>query len=253
MCIQEVKVYDTNILQVAEGFIEDDDEEEAEEDREERRRRKKRAREERENEALLDEDDLDLIGLGQDDRTEEQSKFKRLKRGHRDDRQRAEARGVEEIFEDEEDVQEERRGLGRGLADEFDDFIEEDEFPDEEGDVRDDMEVARPARRGFVDPLKFGSGMDETAQEDMMAAFGDGTEYDWALQMQEEEDELEDGGGQYHPKYRHSRKIPDCAQGLQGARPHARRNGPALEERGILVVFTHAAKAPAAKRPDRAI
>ena len=178
-------------MQVAEGFIEDDDEEEAEEDREERRRRKKRAREERENEALLDEDDLDLIGLGQDDRTEEQSKFKRLKRGHRDDRQRAEARGVEEIFEDEEDVQEERRGLGRGLADEFDDFIEEDEFPDEEGDVRDDMEVARPARRGFVDPLKFGSGMDETAQEDMMAAFGDGTEYDWALQMQEEEDELE--------------------------------------------------------------
>ncbi|KAF2151435.1 transcription elongation factor spt6 [Myriangium duriaei CBS 260.36] len=177
---------------VAEGFIADEDEEEEEEDREARRKRKRREREERENEALLDEDDLDLIGLGHDDRPEEQSKFKRLKRGHRDDRQRVEARGVEEIFEEDEEMQDDRRGVGRGLADEFDDFIEEDEFPDEEGDVRDDIEIARPARRGFVDPLKLRSGMDETAQEDMMAAFGDGNEYDWALQLQEEQDEEQD-------------------------------------------------------------
>jgi len=96
---------------------------------------------------------------------------------------------VEEIFEDEEE--EERRGP-RGLADEFDDFIEEDEFPDEEAEMmRDEAEIARPTGRRYVDPLKLRSGMDETAQEDMMAAFGDGTEYDWALDLQDAGDEAD--------------------------------------------------------------
>lgn len=55
--------------------------------------------------------------------------------------------------------------------------------------MRDDAEVARPSRRGFVDPLKFQGGMDEAAQEDMSLAFGNGTEYDWAMQMQDDMDE----------------------------------------------------------------
>ena len=33
--------------------------------------------------------------------------------------------------------------------------------------------------------------MDESAQEDMMAAFGDGTEYDWALELQDAGEEEE--------------------------------------------------------------
>lgn len=80
------------------------------------------------------------------------------------------------------------------MADEFADFIEEDEFPDEEREaMRDEAEVRRPAKHGYVDPVRLQSGLDESAQEDMMAAFGDGTEYDWALQMQEDADEEQDG------------------------------------------------------------
>ncbi|PSK58658.1 hypothetical protein B9Z65_6673 [Elsinoe australis] len=173
---------------IAEGFIADEDEDEG--DRERRKKKKKRPREDREDEDVLDEDDLDLIGIGHEDKGEEKSKFKRLKRGHREDRERAESRGLEDIFDDDEDVQAERRGIGRGLADEFDDFIEEDEFPDDEADaMREDAEVARPSRKGFVDPLKIRGGLDEASQEDMMAAFGDGTEYDWALELQEQADE----------------------------------------------------------------
>jgi len=41
----------------------------------------------------------------------------------------------------------------RAYADEFADFIEEDEFPDEEREaMRDAAEVRRPGR-GYVDPL----------------------------------------------------------------------------------------------------
>jgi transcription elongation factor SPT6 len=81
----------------------------------------------------------------------------------------------------------------RPYADEFADFIEEDEFPDEEREaMRDAAEVRRPGR-GFVDPLRMQGGLDESAQEDMMAAFGDGTEYDWALQLQEEGEETQEG------------------------------------------------------------
>ncbi|KAG2163908.1 hypothetical protein JADG_003647 [Aureobasidium aubasidani] len=180
----------------------DEDEEDDGERRERRRERKKRRREEREAEdALLDEEDLDLIGETHPDyqrRQEEQkSKFKRLKRGHREDRDRNEARGIDDIFSDDEEMADaDGRAYGReprAYADEFADFIEEDEFPDEEREaMRDAAEVRRPGR-GFVDPLRMQSGLDESAQEDMMAAFGDGTEYDWALQLQEEGDENQDG------------------------------------------------------------
>lgn len=80
------------------------------------------------------------------------------------------------------------------MQDEFADFIEEDEFPDEEREaMRDEAEVRRPAKHGFVDPIRLQSGLDEASQEDMMAAFGDGTEYDWALQLQEEADDEQEG------------------------------------------------------------
>ncbi|KAH0132210.1 transcription elongation factor spt6, partial [Aureobasidium melanogenum] len=187
--------------EIREGFIVDEDEEDDEERRERRREKRKRRREEREAEdALLDEEDLDLIGETHPDyqrRQEEQSKFKRLKRGHREDRDRNEARGIDDIFSDDEEMADtDGRTYGReprAYADEFADFIEEDEFPDEEREaMRDAAEVRRPGR-GYVDPLRMQSGLDESAQEDMMAAFGDGTEYDWALQLQEEGDENQEG------------------------------------------------------------
>lgn len=76
------------------------------------------------------------------------------------------------------------------MHDEFDDFIEEDTFSDEEGQrERDDLEVAPPAR-AHVPGLGAteGIGLDENALEDLRAAFGDGTEYGFALDIEEQED-----------------------------------------------------------------
>lgn len=73
----------------------------------------------------------------------------------------------------------------------MDDFIEEDTFSDDEVQhEREDAEVAPPMRRGMpgLGATEAG-GLDENALEDMRAAFGDGTEYEFALQMEEQEDE----------------------------------------------------------------
>jgi len=183
--------------EVAKGFIVDEDEEEEEARRERRRERKKRRREEREDEGL-DEEDLELIGLKPTEEAPE-PKFKRLKRGPREDRDAQQSYGVNDIFghsdEEEEAVDYNRRSRPdrRGLQDEFDDFIEEDVFSDEEQQrQREDEEVARPNRRGLPDlGIADVAGLDEAALEDFRAAFGDGTDYDFALEKEEEADEEE--------------------------------------------------------------
>ena len=81
-----------------------------------------------------------------------------------------------------------------GLQDEFEGFIEEDVFSDDEGEKeRDEVEVARPARRdvgglGVTDA----TGLDEVALEDMHNAFGDGLDYQFALDKEEEEEYLDE-------------------------------------------------------------
>lgn len=77
------------------------------------------------------------------------------------------------------------------MHDEMDDFIEEDTFSDEEGQrARDDLEVAPPARPSMPGlGATEAAGLDENALEDMRAAFGDGTEYAFALDIEEQEDE----------------------------------------------------------------
>lgn len=188
------------LARAGQGFIADEDEidqDESEARRQRRRERKKRRREEKEQEdEALDDEDLDLIGIRPTEDSTQQSKFKRLKRGHRDDRSQSETRGIEEIFEDEEEV-EDRPGRQRGTIDEFDDFIEQDEFPDEERDDA-DVEIRRPAKHGFHDPHKLTAGMDEAAREDMLEAFGDGQEYDWALAKQDEQDDAERTNAENH-------------------------------------------------------
>lgn len=174
---------------VREGFIVDEEEDD-EEERQRRKERRKRRREEREEEEVLDEEDLDLIGELEPTAPTE-SKFKRLKRGHRED---SDVRGVDDIFADEELDEIAPRGP-RDAAGEFDDFIEEDEFPDEERDqMLDELEVSRRPKKGFAGIAGMpAAGLDEAELEDMRAAFGDGTEYDWALEMQEAiEDEFAD-------------------------------------------------------------
>ena len=176
--------------EVAEGFI-DDEEETAEARKERRKERKKRRREEREEDEGLDEEDLDLIGLsapgaGQ----EQQSKYKRLKRGHREDRSASAQRGVEDIFSDEEEGADgvgaaRGRGVFGGYGDDMDDFIEQDEFPDEEGGQLDDDIGTRAPKKGGIDMSNLrNSGLDEADIEDMNKAFGDGEEFAWALEQE---------------------------------------------------------------------
>ncbi|KUJ15601.1 transcription elongation factor Spt6 [Mollisia scopiformis] len=188
---------------VREGFIIEDDEDEEAEARE-RRRRKKRNRAEREQEeAVLDEEDLDLIGEANPEwerKTAAQPKLKRLKRGHRDDGDQHRERGLDEIFSEDEEL-DAGHDLDRGYArpdhhrvDEFADFIEEDDLEDEDERQRhqEEMEVARPRERGYVGGTEV-SGLDKDALEDMEAIFGNGEDYDWALALEDEAEVREAG------------------------------------------------------------
>lgn len=82
-----------------------------------------------------------------------------------------------------------RRPGQRGLEDEFADFIEED-FGDEDakGPDDDDADILRKPHRNIV-AVTDAAGLDEVAIEDMKEAFGDGLEYDWALELQEQEED----------------------------------------------------------------
>jgi len=183
---------------IREGFIVDEDEDDEEERRRKREKRKRRREEKEADDEMLDDEDFDLIGEvhpGMDGRREEQSKFKRLKRGHREDRSASEARGIEDIFsdEDEGDVlppSARARTFG-GYGDDMDDFIEQDEFPDEEqGGLDEDLGIRAPKRSGFADLQKLKeSGLDEADLEDMRGAFGDGDEFGWALEAEAEHNE----------------------------------------------------------------
>lgn len=119
-----------------------------------------------------------------------QSRFKRLKRGHKE---RTRGRGVDNIFSDDEgndDLDEPRRvNVGQN---EFDDFIEDDQFDENIED--DDRDVTQPGINLITQGLQ-AAGLDEGAEEDYRAAFGDGTDYDWALEMQEAEEEERTGDG----------------------------------------------------------
>jgi transcription elongation factor SPT6 len=115
------------------------------------------------------------------------SRFKRLKRGHKE---RAKARGIDDIFSDDE-VNEEVDEPRRAGLNEFDDFIEDDQFEDE---IEDDRDVTQPGINLITQGLQ-AAGLDEGAEEDYRAAFGDGTDYDWALDMQEAEEDEQTGEG----------------------------------------------------------
>ncbi|KAI9684477.1 MAG: Transcription elongation factor spt6 [Trizodia sp. TS-e1964] len=194
---------------IREGFIvEEEEDDEPEEQRRKRRKDKKRRRAERDAEQeILDDEDLDLIGENNPDylraETIQQSKFKRLKRGHKEDRNGAPYGGLASMFDEDEeaaqDYGEDRRSLVRQeprgqQSDEFADFIEEDEFSgDEEERIRQEeaREVARPREKLFgtlADPKA--SGLDEETVQLLEDVFGDGNDYNWVL---DQEEEAEDG------------------------------------------------------------
>lgn len=78
----------------------------------------------------------------------------------------------------------------RAQADEFDDFIEDDYPEDDEERIRRqaDIEVARPRDKAIPSGA---TGLDEDALEDMEAIFGNGEDYYWALNMEQEESDRE--------------------------------------------------------------
>ena len=176
--------------QVREGFIVEDEEEPEERERRKQERRKRRREEREEEEQGLDEEDLDLIGEAHPElerRSPAETKFKRLKRGHKGDRE-DQPRGLQDIFDDEEE-EELRRPGRRNAEDEFADFIEEDfedERPDQDEDD-DDNEIRRKPVRSILD-AKATTDLDEAALEDMNEAFGTGNEYDWALELQDRDE-----------------------------------------------------------------
>ncbi|KKZ62104.1 transcription elongation factor spt6 [[Emmonsia] crescens] len=188
---------------VREGFIVDEDEEI--EEREERRRERKRRRQverEREDEDL-DEEDIYLIGENNPELQRalptEQSKFKRLKRGHKSDRDRHVSRGIDDMFNsDEEEEVDHYSRIGRherrGMEDDMDNFIEEDVFSDEDREqLQEDEEIARPMRKGLSGlGVTDATGLDETALEDMRMAFGDGNDYLFALETEDQEEEMDE-------------------------------------------------------------
>lgn len=77
------------------------------------------------------------------------------------------------------------------MENEFEGFIEED-FSDNEGrdPGDDDAEVARPVSTNLIG-VKDAAGLDEMALEDMNKVFGTGYEYDWALEIQDQEEQDE--------------------------------------------------------------
>ncbi|KAI5959865.1 SPT6 [Candida pseudojiufengensis] len=209
------------IQKVREGFIVDDEDEEIETKK--RRRHKKRKRAEREESVreedndALDEDDLELLMENSGLKPSSQgNQFKRLKRRtdndeetedlvqnqKEHDRQRRTESGLIDIFADEEDDDDliddnNERDLGTRPSiqpgedeEDVDDFIEDDEFSDDDEETRRarQEERQRLKKKGpSIDTSKL-SNVDRKSLQELFEAFGDGNEYEWALEAQEIED-----------------------------------------------------------------
>ncbi|KAL7424162.1 Transcription elongation factor spt6 [Cryptotrichosporon argae] len=184
---------------IAEGFIvrdedEDDEGDDAAEDPEERRRRRKerrRRRRRREREARADEalsdDDLELMnenrGLAGPSRP--------LKRLRRRSGSPAEG-GLQDMFKDDEER------LEGDDEDDLADFIEEDEEEAADGETEQERRERRREekirRREAAKARPELAGVDRQSWDEIYAVFGDGGDYDWALegedgQLEDEEEE----------------------------------------------------------------
>lgn len=176
--------------QVRDGFIVDDDEPEKRKSKKKHRKRKQAAGED----DALDEDDLELLMENSGEKPRNQ-KFKRLKRAQAEEEQ---SRGettlkLSGMFSDEdaEDAADDDEGP-RNIIDEFEDFIEEDEFSDDEG-KQEQRKQARKPKKSALDTLKL-SLVDRELLQQLYEVFGLGQEYEWALEAQEMEDERGEGG-----------------------------------------------------------
>lgn len=207
------------IQRVREGFIVDDEDDEEDASTSHKRRRHKKRKRERERERAsethddaLDEDDLELLmeNSGQKPSGAATGKFKRLKRAAEQESESTQEHsvsdsrnrdgGLNDFFSDDEHAEEEAedddevpggRGEPRNILDEFEDFIEDDEFSDEE-EARQHKEAQQrqKAKRAGpkLDTSKM-SSVDRESLQQLFEVFGNGAEYEWALEAQEIEDE----------------------------------------------------------------
>ncbi|CCK68424.1 chromatin-remodeling histone chaperone SPT6 KNAG_0A07710 [Huiozyma naganishii CBS 8797] len=209
---------------VKEGFIVDDEDEDAGVSKR-RKKHKRRPREREDEEDRLSEDDLDLLmenaGVKRSNTdTASSGKLKRLKRAGaggddgaetNDSRRAGGVSGtsqLDSIFADDDidtnregrdgydnegyDERTDDRSRKGGMLDELDDFIEDDEFSDEDEETRQERkeERRRQERQRLKAPTKI-SGLSSEKVDEMFDIFGDGKDYDWALQIENEE--LEQG------------------------------------------------------------
>lgn len=208
---------------VKEGFIVDDEDEEDGTISKKRRKHKRRNREDEDD--RLSEDDLDLLmeNAGVKRTTASSSgKLKRLKRVEGKEEESSENEKTQQktsttsqldnMFEDideettsrgrrsDSDLEEEDeeshndRRVGRGVApkagimDELDDFIEEDEFSDEDEETRERrLEERRLQKQQRMNAPTQISGLSSDKIDEMYDIFGDGHDYDWALEIENEE------------------------------------------------------------------
>ncbi|KAL6450473.1 SPT6 Transcription elongation factor SPT6 [Candida maltosa Xu316] len=196
------------IQKVREGFIVDDDEDEIETKKRRKHKKRKRERQREEENDELDDDDLELLLENTGLKKAGKAKVKRLKRKQGDDEEEqsdeladapAQSRsqsGMGNMFSDDEEEEggEGDEGISRRDRNqeigEFDDFIEDD-------DISDDNEEAQRARREArnkqrkqgprIDTSKL-SNVDRQSLSELFEVFGDGNEYDWALEAQDMED-----------------------------------------------------------------
>lgn len=198
------------IRKVREGFIVDDDEEDdlllKKHRRKHKRKRDKDSAKVSDNDAL-DEDDLELLreNSGAAPKQASANKFKRLKRALPDEDdveesgssgQKRKGDGLTDFFSDNDEQEDEEEGLRRvederNILDEFEDFIEEDEFSDEEEARahKAQQQRERAKRTGpKLDTSKLLS-VDRESLQQLYEVFGNGAEYEWALEAQEIEDE----------------------------------------------------------------
>ena len=176
---------------------EDDDAEEAGDVRPRKKKRRLHRSRQRSESPVLDEEDLDLLNenMGKPRRRSPMSqKFKRIRRGGRSPSP-TRPRGVDEIFSDEERDEDADLGPPRG---EFDDFIEDDEPESEDDDL---LKEARRIQRERMKAqqrttyLPNEAGIDADAMEEITQLFGDGLEYEFAMEpSDDEEQELDEDG-----------------------------------------------------------
>lgn len=195
------------IQKVREGFIVDDDEDDSvgrKKKRKHKRRREKEKSEARDDD-ILDEDDLELLRENTGAPARPSSlKFKRLKRALPEEESgetgagRRTREGLNDFFSDDEGEGEEDGAAEtqvpaeeRNILDEFEDFIEDDEFSDEDEarahkaqQVRERAKLKGPK----LDTSKL-SSVDRESLQQLFEVFGNGAEYEWALEAQEIEDE----------------------------------------------------------------